>query len=157
MNLRSLLRPARPVGEASRPQRPKVGVGLFLLDDRNRFLLLRRRGSHGAGCWGLVGGHLEYGQSPQQAAVAETAEETGVSLDPAAVRLGPYTNDLFPDEGKHYVTLFASAVLPPGQQPRIMEPHKADAMGWFTFDRMPDPLFVPLGNFLSEGHRPPFV
>lgn len=155
MNPRGLLRFLRPATPA--PERPRIGVGLFLLDGRDRFLLLRRRGSHGAGCWGLVGGHLEYGQTPQQAAVAETSEEAGVALDPGSVALGPYTNDVFPVEGRHYVTLFASARLPAGQVPRIMEPHKADAMDWFGFDRLPDPLFVPLRNFLAQGNRPPFA
>jgi 8-oxo-dGTP diphosphatase len=138
--------------------RPKIGVGLFLIDDRDRFMLLLRQGSHGAGMWGLIGGHQEYGKSPQQTAVDEAYEETGVVLDPAEIALGPYTNDVFDgeDEGKHYVTLFVSARLPKGQTPVNREQEKCDAMDWFTFDALPDRLFLPVGNFVKQGVRPPF-
>lgn len=137
--------------------RPSVGVGLFLLDGEGRFLLMKRKGSHGEGCWGLVGGHLEHGYSPQRTAADEAMEEVGVALDPSEIALGPYTNDVFPDEGKHYVTLYASARLPVGQTPRNLEPGKCTDMGWFAFDAMPTPLFVPVANFLRQPFRPPFA
>jgi len=137
-------------------ERPKVGVALFLLDPGGRFHLLCRQGSHGAGKWGLVGGHLEYGSNPRQTACEEAFEELGVTLDPAEVALGPYTNDVMADEGKHYVTLFASAWLPPGQVPFNKEPHKCSAFGTFGFDALPSPLFLPFENFVAQGVRPPF-
>lgn len=137
--------------------RPGVGVGLFVLDDRDRFLLLRRAGSHGAGCWGLVGGHVEYGQTPQEAAAEEADQEVGLVVDPAEMELGPYTNDIFPVEGKHYVTLYASVRLPVGQVPVNREPHKCTDIGWFTLDSLPAPLFVPVANFARLGVRPPFT
>ncbi len=141
---------------SSARRRPEIGVGLFVLDDSDRFLLLERAGSHGAGCWGLVGGHVEFGQSPQDAAADEAAQEVGLTLDPAEIVLGPYTNDVFPDEGKHYYTLFVSIRLPQGQVPRNLEPHKCARMDWFSFDRLPERLFIPVRNFLRQPVRPPF-
>jgi 8-oxo-dGTP diphosphatase len=136
---------------------PGVGVGLFLHDACGRFVLMRRRGAHGAGTWGLVGGNNEYGQSPQEAAADEALQEVGVELDPAEIALGPFTNDFFPDEGKHYVTLFVSARIPEGAAPSIREPHKCSEIGMFSFDDLPGPLFVPFRNFLGQRLRPPFA
>lgn len=46
---------------------PRVGVGVLIF--RNGLLLLgKRSGSHGAGDWSAPGGHLEYGETPQQRA-----------------------------------------------------------------------------------------
>lgn len=139
------------------PRRPEIGVGLFLFDASGRFHLLQRFGSHGAGKWGLVGGHHERWRTPQQTACDEAFEELGVILDPAEVALGPYTDDQMPDEDKHYVTLFCSAVLPAGQVPENREPHKCTAFGTFGFDDLPSPLFLPVENFLRQTVRPPFV
>jgi hypothetical protein len=37
----------RPLVEADR--RPKVGIGIFVLNEKNEFLMGRRKGSNGAG------------------------------------------------------------------------------------------------------------
>ena len=140
-------------------EQPRVGVGLFVhrgSGDGLRFLLMLRHGAHGAGTWGLVGGKLEFGETPRSTAVDEALQEVGLILDPAQVALGPYTNDVFADEGKHYVTLYASVPMPEGQEPRLMEPHRCLEIGWFGFSDMPGPLFLPLRHFLRQPVRPPF-
>ena len=43
---------------AMEAERPKVGIGIFLLKD-NSILLGRRNNSHGEGEYALPGGHLE--------------------------------------------------------------------------------------------------
>jgi ADP-ribose pyrophosphatase YjhB (NUDIX family) len=50
------------------------GVVYRLSDDGPRFLLIRDAYS----LWGLPKGHLEEGESPEQAAVREVTEETGL-------------------------------------------------------------------------------
>jgi ADP-ribose pyrophosphatase YjhB (NUDIX family) len=81
---------------------PCVGVGVIVLRD-GLVLLGQRIGSHGAGTWALPGGHLEFGETVEQCAAREVLEETGLDIE--VVARGPYTNDMFPEEGKHYVTL----------------------------------------------------
>jgi ADP-ribose pyrophosphatase YjhB (NUDIX family) len=52
-------------------------VSVLPLDDRGRLLLARHAdGDH----WGLVGGALEPGESPAEAAVREAREEIGVDV-----------------------------------------------------------------------------
>lgn len=59
-----------------------------LLVDRRGWLLLQERDEHPAidpERWGLVGGHVDPGESYDAAAVRELAEETGVRLPPDAL------------------------------------------------------------------------
>jgi len=65
-------------------ERPRVGVALFLMRGDEALFILRR-GPHRKGCWGLVGGHLEHGESPQDAAARECLEEVGVDLHPELI------------------------------------------------------------------------
>ena len=137
--------------------RPSVGVGLFVIGPDGRFVIIRRKGAHGAGDWALVGGHMEHGQSPEEAAAMEAAEEMGLRIDPADIHRGPYTNDVFRAEGKHYVTLFCWAALPSGQEPVIAEPDKLAEWRWASFEdmpRSPERVFLPLANLLRTGFRP---
>jgi len=142
-------------GVGTEERAPGVGVGVFVMRG-DRFLMLRRRGSHGSGTWSVPGGGVAWGETVSECACREVFEETGVALAPETVRIGPVTNDIFPEEGKHYVGVYASAPLPGGAEPRIVEPSKADAIGWYGFDDLPSPLFAPLRDLLVLGIRPPF-
>ena len=88
--------------------RPMVGVGVVVTRKSDgKVLLGKRKGSHGAGEWSFPGGHLEFGEEPEGCAAWELYEEAGLLLDNA--HRGPYTNDIFAEEGKHYITLYVIA------------------------------------------------
>jgi 8-oxo-dGTP diphosphatase len=128
----------------------RVGVGAVVVDD-GRVLVMRRAGAHGAGLWGLPGGHQEFGESPERTAVREVAEETGLVVAVTA-RLG-FTDDPMPDIGRHYVTLFLACSRVTGE-PRLMEPEKATALEWLTIGELRarrNELFVPLRHCLDDG------
>ena len=78
-------------------------------------------------------------------------EETG--LDIQVVASGPYTNNMFPKKGKHYVTLFVVAHAQPGV-PRVREPSKCSAWHWFRWSDLPHPLFPPLISLYASGFVP---
>lgn len=131
-------------------RRPKIGVGAIVVRD-GKVLMQKRRNAHGDGTWSFPGGHLEWSESPEECAIRETREELGIEIGEA--RPVAFTNDIFADEDKHYVTLFMQAKLKAGE-PRIMEPDKIADIGWFAWDEMPRPLFLPIENLLKQRYRP---
>ncbi len=132
-------------------EEPRVGVGVIVLRE-GLVLLGLRHGSHGAGTWGLPGGHLEFGESIEECAVREVLEETG--LEVTAIAHGPYTSDMFHSEHKHYVTLFTVAQCAVGE-PRVLEPQKCARWEWFPWSGLPSPLFQPLATLQRTGYAPP--
>ena len=129
---------------------PRVGVGVIVLRD-GLVLLGKRNGSHGADTWALPGGHLEFGETVEQCAAREVLEETGLFIQSAT--LGPYTNDVFVSEGKHYITLFVLAQSVSGE-PQLREPAKCSAWQWFRWLELPKPLFQPLASLHRTGFVP---
>lgn len=124
----------------------RVGVGVFIFKD-GKFLMQQRQGAHGAGSWSVPGGHLEFGESFEDTAQREVAEETGLKI--TNVRFGAVTNDFFADENKHYVTIWMLSDWESGLE-RIMEPDKCLQQAWHTFDTLPAPLFLPWSQLLSS-------
>jgi 8-oxo-dGTP diphosphatase len=118
---------------------PRVGVGVFVWKD-GKFLMLQRRGAHGEGSWSVPGGHLEFGESWDDCAGREVLEETGVTIK--NVRQFAITNDIFPDENEHYITIWMASDWAHGV-PVNKEPEKCSKMEWRNIKSLPTPLFLP--------------
>ena len=125
---------------------PRVGVAIIIRKD-GRILLTRRRGSHGAGTWATPGGHLDQAETPEACSAREAMEEVGVTIGSPTFRA--LTNDVFTEEGKHYITIWMEADWVTGE-PRIASARELTELGWFAWDALPSPLFLPLTN-LVEG------
>lgn len=125
---------------------PRVGIGVFVFKN-GKFLVGKRHGSHGDGSWSVPGGHLEFGETPEQTAAREVAEETGLEI--GNIRFGAFTNDVFPDDNKHYLTIWMLSDWKSGEA-TILEPDKFVEQKWVDFDTLPEPLFAPCWNNLFE-------
>lgn len=123
----------------------KVGVGV-IIEKQNQILLGQRINSHGAGAWSAPGGHLEFGETPEQCAARETQEETGLII--SEFHQGIWTNNFFEQENQHYVTLFIYGKYQ-GGEPKVMEPNKCKTWQWCDWDRLPQPLFLPLQHLVA--------
>ena len=124
----------------------RVGIGVFVFKD-GKFLMQKRQESHGEGTWSLPGGHLEFGESFEETARREVKEESNLNIK--NVRFGAVTNDLFEEEGKHYVTIWMLSDWDSGQVEN-REPNKCTAQTWNTFDDLPKPLFLAWTQLLES-------
>ena len=131
-------------------ERPAVGVGV-IVKRGDQVLLLRRRNTHGSGTWSVPGGHLDFGESPEQCASREVREETGVEIEEVEFRA--VTNDFFEAEGKHYLTLWFEAKHLSGDA-SVSAPDEMSEVGWFSWGSLPAPLFLPLRNLLDGNCYP---
>ena len=125
---------------------PRIGIGVFVFKD-GKFLMGQRRNAHGADTWSIPGGHLEFGESFEDTAKREVMEETGLTV--GNVRFGAVTNDVFPIEGKHYVSVWVVTDYESGE-PTITEPDTYNELGWYDFDNLPTPLFLPWNQLLKS-------
>ena len=129
---------------------PKVGIGVICSKD-GKVLMIHRAHAHGSGSWSMPGGHLEFGETPEQCAIRETKEETGVDVvDPQFVAI---TNDIFESENKHYITIWIQ-VRYAGGEAMLTAPEESTEVGWYDWDHLPQPLFIPLQNLLAGKHYP---
>jgi len=104
-------------------KKPRIGVGVIVKNLEGQVLLGKRKNAHGAGCWSFPGGHLEFGEAIEDCARREVEEETG--LEVKELRRVGFTNDIYEEEGLHYVTLFLEGVVYEGV-PELREPHKCE-------------------------------
>lgn len=124
---------------------PRVGVGVVVLKE-DRVLLGKRKGAHGAETWSTVGGHLEFGETIEECAARELAEETGLTA--LSLRLGPWVNDVIEDD-KHYVTIFVFVDKFEGEL-QLLEPHKCESWHWCELGALPYPLFPPVTSLIKK-------
>jgi len=134
--------------------RPQVGLGVLIFRNRDELLLHKRKGNHCAGHWSSPGGHLEYKESFEDCARREIHEECGPDLKIHDLRYFTTVNTIYPEENKHYVTIFMMALHTSGEA-KVMEPDKCEVWQWFRWCRLPSPLM--LGNLLVSEQFPYLV
>ncbi len=128
--------------------RPHIGIGGLIFNDKKEILLGQRIASHGELMWGPPGGHLEFGESFENGIIREVWEETAVKIiNPQFVCV---TNDFFVNEQKHYVSILMMAKFPFDQEIKNCEPDKVKEWQWFALENLPTELFFPLKQFLSN-------
>jgi 8-oxo-dGTP diphosphatase len=128
----------------------RVGFGVYVIKNR-KLLLGKRIGEHGKGFWSAPGGHLEYGESWEDGAKRETLEEAGIKIK--NIRFAGLTNDIHKDEKKHYVTIALVADYVSGET-KVMESNKLERWEWFSWNNLPNPLFLPMQNLRKQKFSP---
>ncbi|MDZ7316142.1 MAG: NUDIX hydrolase [candidate division KSB1 bacterium] len=113
------------------PKAPLVGVGVIVKRGKE-FVLIKRRKEPAKGMWTIPGGHVEFGESLEEAARREIREECSLEIG----RLEPiHVFDIIDKEGdkvrRHLVVIdyyadYAGGILTAGDD--------AEAAGWFTIE-----------------------
>lgn len=125
----------------------KVGIGLFIIKD-GKVLLGKRKNSHGADEYGGPGGHLEYGETAERAALRELAEECGIKVKNLRMLC---VSDLLTYLPKHYIDIGFTAEWETGE-PAVLEPHKLESWAWYDLDNLPVNLFGCVSAY-AESYR----
>ncbi len=116
----------------------RIGVQGIFLDSLGRVLLHLRKNVFGAGTWALPGGHLEFGESFEQALAREGWEEHRLKVI-AARMIGAFEVILEP--GSHHVQIGFIVEAYEGE-PIIVEKDKCGEFRFFALDELPDSIFV---------------
>jgi ADP-ribose pyrophosphatase YjhB (NUDIX family) len=119
-------------------------VATLCRDDQQRVLLVRQTDS---GRWSTPGGVIEPGESPEEAAVRETREETGfdIVLDGLRTALGgaEYRTTYSNGDVISYVAVVYDATVIGGEATPDSE--ETTAVDWFSveeLDRLPQEAFL---------------
>lgn len=118
---------------------PGVGVGVIILNNDGKILIQKRKGSH-AQKYSIPGGHLDLGESFEQAAIREMVEELGIKIkDPKVIAV---TNNLetFREEHVHHISIILLVKKYTGKA-KIIEPEKCEELIWCDPKHLPQPHF----------------
>ena len=132
-----------------REQGVKVGVSVFVFDEKNEILIGHRTPDD---LWGLPGGGMIAGETPKETAVREVREEAGIIIIPEKITFETFTNDIFLEEkNEHWITLYyICEYLDWAGDLERKEPDKCLEWKWSNLDELPTNLFCDWGKFIPE-------
>ncbi|MEU4581751.1 NUDIX hydrolase [Kitasatospora aureofaciens] len=116
----------------------RPGIAAAIVVHEGRVLMVRRRVSEGQLSWQFPAGEIEAGESPEEAAVRETAEETGLGV--AAVKL--LGERVHPKTGRLMSYTACEAVTGTAE---VVDTDELDALAWVALAEIPK--YVPYGLF----------
>ncbi|MEJ2758805.1 MAG: NUDIX hydrolase, partial [Anaerolineales bacterium] len=111
----------------------KLSAGV-LIERAGQILLFQRAHEPWKGAWNLPAGYVEVDETPEQAAIREVREETGLEVSITRL-LGNYFFDDDP-RGNGLLVLFAGQPV----NGRLLQTSETMAFGTFSPDALPEPL-----------------
>ena len=121
----------------------KPGISAAIITSENRVLMVRRRIKEGELSWQFPAGAIEAGETPEQAAVRETLEETGLEVEATSLigqRVHPKT--------QREMSYTACSVL--GGDAHVADADELDAVAWVALDEIPEYVPYPLYDRVQE-------
>ena len=114
------------------------GIATAIIVQGGKTLMIRRREREGKLLWAFPGGGIEAGETPEQAAVRETAEEVGLEVKAVSV-LG---DRVHPQTGRH-MTYVACEVI--SGDAFVGDEEEIAAVAWIRHGEIAD--YVPWGLY----------
>ncbi|MFH0955974.1 MAG: NUDIX domain-containing protein [Candidatus Falkowbacteria bacterium] len=119
--------------------RPRVGLGVIIVNQDGKILIGKRKGSH-APYYSIPGGNLNLGETFEQGAIREVKEETDFDIKKAEVIAVINNLETYRNEGLHYISIILLVKDFSGEL-KIMEPEKCDEWLWADPKNLPAPHF----------------
>jgi mutator protein MutT len=123
-------------------ENPVPAACVVLINDHNRILLVKRRVAPKPGMWCLPGGFVESGETPEQAAVRELQEESGLTGRINAL-IGVTTSP-----GSLYQSIMMVAYLVTSFSGSIIAGDDASDVAFFDPNHLPDIAFESHQSFI---------
>ena len=119
-----------------------VGVGAWIVNDKGEVLLVKRsqQAKNEKGKWEIPGGAVDFGETLEQAIKREMKEELGIDIE--IIEQWTAKDHIISEDKQHWIPTTFLVRAAKGQIPKIQEPHKHDALGWFLPDKFPAPLSI---------------
>lgn len=114
------------------------GISAAIIVHEYRVLMVRRRIREGELMWQFPAGAIEPGETAEQAAVRETAEETGLTVE--AIKL--LGERVHPKTGR--LMSYTACIVVEGEA-RVADEEELDAVAWVAHGEIPE--YVPYGLF----------
>ncbi|MCX4809017.1 NUDIX hydrolase [Streptomyces sp. NBC_01239] len=125
----------------------KPAIAAAIIVDGGKVLMVRRRVSEGELSWQFPAGAVEAGESMEEAAVRETLEETGLTVE--AVKL---IGDRVHPKSKRFMSYTAARVV--SGEAHVADADELDAIAWVSLGEIPEyvpyGLFEPVQEYLDE-------
>ncbi len=128
----------------------KTGVAVIIWDSEKRILLEKRSD---CSMWGFPGGKVEAGESVIQAAIRESQEETGLTIEITQLR-GVYSEPqdriiTYPDNGdvRHLVDIALDAKILSGE---LRISHESEDLQFFKLDNLPNDIIPPAKELIQD-------
>jgi len=114
-------------------------VALFI-EQGDRILLVKRGVDPKRGKWALVAGFVDYGEAPEEAAIREAGEETG--LEVTIDRLMDVSYDA---DNSTIVIMYAAKIV----GGTLIAADDVDEVAWFGVDNLPELAFESTQRLVS--------
>ncbi|MBC7465066.1 MAG: NUDIX domain-containing protein [Bdellovibrio sp.] len=126
-----------------KPITPLVGCDVFVLNEKNELLMIKRADN---GFWALPGGCHDLGETPKMCAIRECKEEAGYDVEVTEL-LGVFSSNCYayvnyPWKENQFCHILYRAHIVGGQAKTSSE---TTEVGWFTESNIPP---------LTDGHEP---
>jgi len=118
------------------PEQPPIAAAIIVRD--GKVLLVRRRVTEGTLSWQFPSGAIEEGETPGQAAIRETREETGLTVTESKI-LGERVH---PNTGRTMIYVACNILT---GNPTIVDDDELIELAWGSRDELSD--YVPYGFY----------
>lgn len=122
-------------------KKPAISAAIIVAD--GKVLMVRRRVSEGELSWQFPAGAVEAGESMEEAAVRETLEETGLTVE--AVKL---IGDRVHPKSKRFMGYTAARII--SGEAHVADDEELDAVAWVAHSEITDYVPYPLYDRVQE-------